>query len=78
MAIDSTRIRHTFSTMMYIDYYTYELMQLTNKVIDESIYTCQPLTRSFLINKLMKKQSKDIKDEEKDTTIVTIISDYLN
>lgn len=52
-------------------------MQLTNKVIDESIYTSEPLTRKFITNKLMKN-SNSKKEEEKDLSIKSIITDYLN
>jgi len=76
-AVEPIRVRHSFKSMIYIDYYAYELAQLTNKVIDDSIYNNEPLTKSYLIKKLMNNQKKNIdtSNVRSENTISTIISD---
>lgn len=75
-AVEPIRVRHSFKSMIYIDYYAYELAQLTNKVIDDSIYNNEPLTKSYLIKKLMNnKKNIDTSNVRSENTITTIISD---
>jgi len=45
LAIEPDRIRHTLSSMLYIETFIYEVNNLISKVLDESIFTHQPLTR---------------------------------
>jgi len=76
-AVEPIRVRHSFKSMIYIDYYAYELAQITNKVIDDSIYNNEPLTKSYLIKKLMNERKKNKEGDEvrSENTIISIISD---
>lgn len=76
-AVEPIRVRHSFKSMIYIDQYAYELAQITNKVIDDSIYNNEPLTKSYLIKKLMNERKKNKEGDEvrSENTIISIISD---